>query len=564
MTGENEENLDFYQRSILTNVLSTLAVVLLVPWTYYVFDRVVAGRLRFEGLDWSRAVWVVPLFYGVLGLGTVLTFPSHPEYAPVFHLAVLPKLALTPFGSTTEDKLRLGATVGAAGVAVVASRWFSSWGDTWKFAGEIGDRFVLPLRETSDDRGDANDSRLVTMDRDRSILVLGETGAGKSETMKLLSYQIRDGPDDAFVIFDFKDEFRRFFDDEETEIVRLSLSESTHYWNVFEEVEDESEFSEIARAFFADSEGSESGDEFFEPVARQVFTAILTYLYREGKRTGETPTNADIVEFLRKDQEEIVAELTQSRHADLSSVRRYLDPDASKQAIGVLSTVERTVNEVFVQDFGRGRRDIDGDGFAIRNYMEDPDGRRLVLDYPIAQGESVAPAFKFFIDWAMRYGLDTPERQSYFLLDEFQRVPPLERVEDLINTGRSLNAQAILGVQSVAQVKDTYGEDTANAVLSGLAQQVLMRVGDQDSIEYVRQQVGQERRSEVSVSFSDDGEREASQMRNETEHPFTESELRQFDTGQAVLTSEDGWVNGWLVMLEEVKSELDRALERAD
>jgi len=48
-------------------------------------------------------------------------------------------------------------------------------------------------------------------------------------------------------------------------------------------------------------------------------------------------------------------------------------------------------------------------------------------------------------------------------------------------------------VQSVAQLHDTYGKDRANALLSGLVQSVIMRVGDAASVEYAQSQIGREK-----------------------------------------------------------------------
>jgi len=67
--------------------------------------------------------------------------------------------------------------------------------------------------------------------------------------------------------------------------------------------------------------------------------------------------------------------------------------------------------------------------------MDDPQGRTLLLDFPITEGDAVQPAFRFFIDWAARFAL-ADDQDTYFVLDEFARLPGLRKIGDLINAGR--------------------------------------------------------------------------------------------------------------------------------
>jgi len=64
--------------------------------------------------------------------------------------------------------------------------------------------------------------------------------------------------------------------------------------------------------------------------------------------------------------------------------------------------------------------------------MDDPQGRTLLLDFPITEGDAVQPAFRFFIDWAARFALDD-DQDTYFVLDEFAAAPGLRKIGDLIN-----------------------------------------------------------------------------------------------------------------------------------
>lgn len=214
--------------------------------------------------------------------------------------------------------------------------------------------------------------------------------------------------------------------------------------------------------------------------------------------------------------------------------------------------LQTLVSEVFKGDFAK-----DGE-FSIREYMQNPDGRTLILDFPIDRGESVKPIFRFYIDWAIRYGLDDTSREAFFILDEFQTIPGLERVERLVNVGRARGAYGILGLQSMTQLHNTYGEAEGEAILSGLAQEVLLRPGDQASVDHIRSRTGRRQRKRlVQGPSSFIGQQLTgrtamfNQVTTEEEYQLSEMELQQFKPGEAVVMLQETWRRGRLYRIDE-------------
>jgi len=116
-------------------------------------------------------------------------------------------------------------------------------------------------------------------------------------------------------------------------------------------------------------------------------------------------------------------------------------------------------------------------------------------------------------------------------------------------------------VQSVAQLHDTYGKDRANALLSGLVQSVIMRVGDAASVEYAQSQIGREQqRRSVPVQDRDGRSVGRQELQDET-HPIVESDLERLDDGEAIVVP-DGWLRGPIARFETGQTELERALDR--
>jgi hypothetical protein len=107
----------------------------------------------------------------------------------------------------------------------------------------------------------------------------------------------------------------------------------------------------------------------------------------------------------------------------------------------VFATAQQHVNYLFVGDF------VDEGAFSIRDCMENPQGRVLILDSPSRHSESIGPMFRSIIDDAIKHGMAAPLRQACFLLDETEHLSvSISRFGDLINVGRGQQCQAIISL----------------------------------------------------------------------------------------------------------------------
>lgn len=543
-----------------------LGAALLFPWAFAVFERIDIHDGTLEGIHRSRALWLIPLFYAFGGVGTILLFPAHLELFWAFHVLLLTQIGeiiLHEAGYLTTTVLPLTeqfTLVRCAGFLVVlgittgASWRLRSWDIERECYRHINNgNYVLPFRRVSEASSSMHLSRFLPLNKDRSVLILGETGAGKTETIKFFLNQMQAADDAPFIIFDYKGEYREIFehDYDSKDLIYLSSKDATEHWNIFTEIEDESDIDEIGRALFPHSESA----EFFGVAARQLFVAVITYLHRKGEESETVPTNDDLVTFVQSaDKQEMHEQL--SEYPDLVAAASAIDPESKRQAAGVYANFQQVIADLFRGDFAET-----GD-FSIREYMQNPQGRILLLEFPITEGEAIQPAFRFFIDWSARFAL-SDNRETYFVLDEFARLPALRKMGDLINAGRAQHTQLLLGVQSVAQLHDTYGKDRANALLSGLVQSVIMRVGDPESVKYARSQIGREDQQRSVPVHSHSGRSVGRQEIKDEAHPIAESELERLDDGEAVIINPNGWIRAQIIRFATVREEIERALERA-
>ena len=388
----------------------------------------------------------------------------------------------------------------------------------------------------------------LSIPRTGSILALGASRSGKTEAAKHIVDQMRADESEPMIVYDHKNDYQDFLEGRGTPFDRLSPRDADVAWNVFREIETDQDADEIARAIFA----SAGEDTYFDVAGRQVFAAMLSYLRKEGEHSGDSPTNGDLVGFLQETDRETVYECL-CEYDELTGAASHLDPDSSRQASGVYASVQRQINDTFVGDFAK-----DGQ-FSIREYMNDPQGRALVLDYPYREGATTTPLFRLLIDLAAREALDEGDRGSYFILDEIAQVPTLSRLDELVNVGAGRGIQVLVTLQSVAQLREGYGRDAAEAILSGFLSAILLRCGDSATVEFARERIGTnhvERTANVEkATVGSRGRRRQKTIRRETkdseEYRFAKGDLTEWSPGEGVVVRPDSWAHGRLKMLDE-------------
>jgi hypothetical protein len=381
----------------------------------------------------------------------------------------------------------------------------------------------------------------------RSILVAGASGAGKTEAAKHLVQQMLFEEESLILVYDHKSDFQEFFDDRDIDYVKISMNDSSHVWNCFREFEDGHDIDEFARALFPELSGGEN--DFFDDTARQVFAACLKMmLIRNGSWEGLS--NANVRHYFQTHGvEEVYEDLNE--FDEFRAAASAIDVESSsKQAQGVYASVQRIVNKVFVGDFGAEPDEANSD-FAIREYIQDPQGIPIVLDFPKATGQSTKPIFRFLIDHAAMFAMEDADTQSYFVLDEFAQIPHLRRLEELINVGRGEKVTTLVTLQSVSQLLRNYGRDAGESILSGLVSMILLRPNDEATVDFYRAAIGTDFKTYTQHVEDKDTRDEKRETKQVEEHPFSVGQLRRWDAGVGVVVTQAGWLHGYIPMLTQ-------------
>lgn len=527
--------------------------IVLPPLWMYPYD---------SGLDRLKKSWwfylcllvvSVPLYWELIasgGVWVVLTFP-------VAHVVILAALLshagaavitgwpwIVPAWLPDQGNLLLLGFVPVMTGIVQAARSTYDLGDN---------EMVLPMseiRQKSDGAG-----KYPKFDNRVSSLLIGETGSGKSSALELLAYQFDYRPDDpdddaiATIAHDLKRDFWEFYNDNtDLQVERLSIEDSTVTWNLFLDTEHERQFNEIARGVM----GTPDGSNPFHKGATQVLADCMIFLHRKGQEHDEIPDHEDLLELLEQDHETLYKTLSSEGFASASSI----DPDTGG-AKETRSTMMENVRDVFVGDFA------ESGNFSLREFIEHPDGRAVMIDTKIDEIETTGPMFRLILDLSIKYGM-TSDTDVNYILDEIDQLPRLSRLSSLASAGRGVGVRGLIGIQTVGQLRAVYG-DKVDGILGNCPQGVYFGPGEQRTVNYVLGELGEEREIVESTTESQSGsglDKHTSTSTTEREverSPITSSELKQFRPGDAIVTSRTEWWAGRVELLEDVDEDLDQA-----
>jgi len=172
--------------------------------------------------------------------------------------------------------------------------------------------------------------------------------------------------------------------------------------------------------------------------------------------------------------------------------------------------------------------------FSTRQWVRDEnDARWLFVTYREDQFEMLRYLIPTILDLAVVESLSLPEnedRQIWFILDEVDSLGKVGSLRHAVSKLRKHGGRCVLGLQTIAQLRSTYGKDEAQTLMANLATKVILRAGDGETAEYFSQEFGNQEveRMQVSRSTTMQGGFGTSKTRNtvrETRRTVLESEI---------------------------------------
>lgn len=136
--------------------------------------------------------------------------------------------------------------------------------------------------------------------------------------------------------------------------------------------------------------------------------------------------------------------------------------------------------------------------FSVSKFIRAEKPGFLFLTYRDDQLDSLRNLISCVLDIAARTILAmpaSPTRRVWLIIDEFASIGKVQSIEAVATKARKMGGCLLLGLQSVSQLQDKYGDKAAQTILSCLSSWLVLRCSDAETSEYVSKYIGD---SEIS------------------------------------------------------------------
>lgn len=335
----------------------------------------------------------------------------------------------------------------------------------------------------------------------QSFFIAGQAGSGKTQAILSLTEQIKSFGE-TMVFYDRKPDFFPKYYRQDQDFLFYPKDERSINFALLQQINDETVFEDvsfIANAIILDSNEK---DAHFNDSSRAVLRAIFFTLYHNTDRS-----NRALVEFLRNNQG--IQKLRDSLMGYKSAEKYGIDVSAAltddAQGASVYATLNRFLeplkNEIFLSEQAP---------FSIKNFVwsnehQNQDIRLFAVQTTKEQG-AYSIWHRVFFSLLSREIRSLPnrlDRRIWIFADEFQSLGKMpEIVDELPAEARSKGACLVLATQSLAKIKEIYGNELMNSILANTKTKLIFSLGDPFSQKTVEEYFGRQEIEEIKESHS--------------------------------------------------------------
>jgi type IV conjugative transfer system coupling protein TraD len=324
----------------------------------------------------------------------------------------------------------------------------------------------------------------------KHTLIIGRPGVGKTVCLSQILEKIMERGD-RVIIHDFKGDYLQRFYRPGIDIIFNPLDKRSVYWNFFDEINSPIDVDAIGYALIPDAKGV-GMDPFWANAARDVFTGMINYLYRENKKSYK-----ELFNLSTRPSNEIAEALLNIQGSEAGAVT-IADPE-SKQTGSIMSVMTQ-----YTKIFGY-MEDKTGDRFSIKDWLNNPHaGNIYITNYSDLQN-TLAPILALMVDLFSRKLLSLPEdinRRIFFVLDEFGMLQKLQSIAPILTQSRSKGGAVFIGIQDMGQIDKIYGREHRQSIVNACGTSAVFSVADSDTAKTLSDKYGEYISHETYVTQS--------------------------------------------------------------
>jgi hypothetical protein len=301
------------------------------------------------------------------------------------------------------------------------------------------------------------------------ILMMGDTGSGKSNAIRQLLRQVRERGESAIVYDPAMDFVSEFYAPARGDLILNPLDQRCPYWGLGDEIDRDETAATIAAAFLPEKEYEK---EFFTDGPRRILAHLL-------KRR---PQPRDILRMMAAPSR-IEAAVKGTPLAAL------LDSGAPAQRAGVLASLNMVADSLELLPEWEHTRPT----FATAEWYT-ARKRWVFLTSTPAYRAKILPLHSVWLDLfilrMMGYCEDHTAKPVWFVLDELASLNKLPQLHTAVTENRKYGNPVVVGFQGRSQLEKRYGQD-AEAMLSQPATKLFFKTTEPRAAKWISDAIGE-------------------------------------------------------------------------
>jgi hypothetical protein len=299
------------------------------------------------------------------------------------------------------------------------------------------------------------------------ILIMGDTGTGKTTLTRRILLQIEERGETAIVYDPALDYTSEFYKPERGDAILNPLDQRMPYWSPGEEVLHPAEALTLATSLFPDRRNE---NPFFVEGPRKIFAHLLTF----------RPTPDEIAWWMCH-EEEIDRRVKGTQYAAM------IDRQAPAQRSGVLASLNMVADALKLLP---SDKEATGRWSAVE-WSKQRQGW-LFLTSTSETRERLLPLTSLWLDMLVLRLMKQEKPNSnkvWFVLDELATLQRLPQLHTAVTENRKSNNPVVLGFQGRSQLETRYGHE-AEAMLSQPATKIFLRTSEPNAAEWISRTIG--------------------------------------------------------------------------
>jgi Type IV secretion-system coupling protein DNA-binding domain len=327
---------------------------------------------------------------------------------------------------------------------------------------QLQQRLVIPLRLR------AQSVRIPRRIESSHILVMGDTGTGKSALIRQLLVEIEKRGESA-VIYDPALEYTpQFFDPSRGDMVLNPLDQRMPYWTPGVELRHDAEALTLAASLFPDRHNE---NPFFVEGPRKIFAHLLTF----------HPTPEELVWWMSH-PEEIDARVKGTEYEAI------IDSQSPPQRNGVLGSLNMVADALKLLPCEKSTTQ----SWSALEWSKERRGWLFLTSTPETR-KRLLPLISLWLDTLVLRLMNQGHantRSVWLILDELASLQKLPQLHTAVTENRKSNNPVVLGFQGRSQLETRYGHE-AEAMLSQPATKIFLRTSEPSAAKWISETIGE-------------------------------------------------------------------------